>query len=324
MTKSDQIQQPVLSEMKEFNSYFRDYLRSDTRMLNIVTRYVIKTKGKQMRPLLVFLTAKLLGEIRPSAYHAATLIELMHTATLIHDDVVDDSAMRRGFFSVNAVWKNKIAVLVGDYFLAKGLLLAVDKNEFDLLRIMSDAVREMSEGELLQIEKARKLDIREDLYLTIIRKKTAVLIAACSAAGATSSGTGKKNAESLYRFGESLGMAFQIKDDLFDFIPGNKTGKPWGNDLREKKITLPLIHALNHCSPGEKKQMLRIVRQKKITDGQIREIVTLIEKYGGFEYANQRMNEYIQTATSILSEFPDNEARRALFAFVNYVVEREK
>lgn len=324
MPSTDKILQPVAAEMKEFNRFFREYLTTDTRLLNIVTRYIIKTKGKQMRPLLVFLSVKLLGDIKPSAYHAATLIELMHTATLIHDDVVDDSDMRRGFFSINAVWKNKIAVLVGDYFLAKGLLLSVEKNEHELLRIMSEAVKEMSEGELLQIEKARKLDISEELYLKIIRKKTAVLIASCSAAGATASGAGKESAEKMYRFGEALGMAFQIKDDLFDFVPGNKTGKPWGNDLREKKITLPLIHTLHNCDTSEKKKMLRIVHQKKIDDSDIRAVVDCINKYKGFEYATEKMEEYVSRATGILNSFHENEARKSLALFVDYVVSREK
>jgi octaprenyl-diphosphate synthase len=324
MGKIDLILQPVASEMKEFNQFFRNYLTSDTRILNIITRYVIKTKGKQMRPLLVFLSARLFDDTKSSAYHAAVLIELMHTATLIHDDVVDDSDKRRGFLSINSVWKNKIAVLVGDYFLAKGLLLSVEKNEYELLRIMSDAVKEMSEGELLQIEKARKLDISEELYLKIIRKKTAVLIASCAAAGTVASGAGKDAAEKMYRFGEALGMAFQIKDDLFDFIPGNKTGKPWGNDLREKKITLPLIYTLSHCTGTEKRQVLRIVNQKKITDTHIGIVVDYINKYKGFGYASKRMDEYIGTAREILSSFSDNEARRALFLFVDYVVSREK
>jgi len=324
MSKTDSIVKPVAAEMKEFNTFFRDYLTSNTRILNIVTRYIIKTKGKQMRPMLVFLSAKLFGDIKPSAFHAATMIELMHTATLIHDDVVDDSDMRRGFFSINVVWKNKIAVLVGDYLLAKGLLLSVEKNEYDLLRIMSDAVKEMSEGELLQIEKARKQDISEELYLRIIRKKTSVLIASCASAGSTAAGADKETSEKMYRFGESLGMAFQIKDDLFDFVPGNKTGKPWGNDLREKKITLPLIHTLHNCDSSEKRKILRIVNQKKIDDSHIRTIVDIINKYNGFEYATGKMNEYVKTASDILNTFPDNEARNSLFSFVDYVVDREK
>lgn len=324
MSVPSKITAPVATEMEAFNRFFKDYLKSNTRILNIITRYILKTKGKQMRPLLVFLSAKLTGDIRPSTHHAASLIELMHTATLIHDDVVDESDMRRGFFSINAVWKNKVAVLIGDYLLAKGLLLAVDKNEHHLLRIVSDAVKEMSEGELLQIEKARKLDITEDLYFEIIRKKTAVLIAACASAGAASTGSDEATIEKLRLFGENLGIAFQIKDDLFDFFAGNKTGKPFGNDLREKKITLPLIFSLKQADSAEKKNVMRIVRQKEIDSDSISRVVDFIRKYKGFEYAENKMESFRQSAVDILLSFPKNEAREALETFVDYTITRDK
>ena len=262
MVSLNQIKTPVKEELNEFEKYFHDYMKSHVSLLNIITRYVLKSKGKQMRPLLVLLSAKLIGKVNISTFHAASLIELMHTATLIHDDVVDESYQRRGYLSVNALWRNKISVLVGDYLLAKGLLLAIDNSEFELLRTVSDAVKEMSEGELLQIEKARKLDINEDLYFEIIRKKTAMLIAASSAGGALSAGANPEETLRMKTFGESLGIAFQIKDDLFDYSAGNKTGKPAGNDIREKKVTLPLIFALKQATSSEKRKILKIVASK--------------------------------------------------------------
>jgi octaprenyl-diphosphate synthase len=318
------IKGPVEGELKEFNRSFRDYLKSKAPLLNIITSYVIRNKGKQMRPLFVLLTAKQCGGITPSSYNAASLIELMHTATLIHDDVVDESYERRGIFSVNALWRNKIAVLVGDFLLAKGLLLAVDNSEHELLRIVSDAVREMSEGELLQIQKARKLDISEELYTEIIRKKTAVLIASCAACGAKSSGAGNETVEKMYKFGEAVGMAFQVRDDLFDYYAGNKSGKPAGNDIREKKVTLPLIYALRQSPENEKKAILRIVKRGDPTLLQVNEVVEFVKKYGGFEYSTQVMDSYRNTALEILHSMPSNDATEALVALVHYTTSRDK
>jgi len=324
MATFDLIKAPIKEELIEFEKYFNTYMKSDVSLLNIITKYVLKSKGKQMRPILVLLSAKLFGLVTKSSFHAASLIEFMHTATLIHDDVVDESYERRGFLSVNALWRNKISVLVGDYLLAKGLLLAVDHSEFEFLRIVSDAVKEMSEGELLQIEKARKLDIREELYFKIIRKKTAVLIAACAVSGAQSVNAKVEDVQKMKAFGEAIGIAFQIKDDLFDYIEGNKTGKPAGNDIREKKITLPLIFALNKVSPAEKKQILKIVSSKDPGKTQLKTVVDFVKNNGGFDYAVKRMEEFKQQSLDILNSFPENEARISLIEFVNYVTSRDK
>jgi octaprenyl-diphosphate synthase len=324
MVSLNQIKAPVKDELSEFEDYFRNYVKSNVALLNIITRYVLKSKGKQMRPLLVFLTAKLIGKVNPSTFHAASLIELMHTATLIHDDVVDESYQRRGFLSVNALWRNKISVLIGDYLLAKGLLLAVDNSEFELLRTVSDAVKEMSEGELLQIEKARKLDINEDLYFEIIRKKTAMLIAASSVGGALSAGASKEDAIKMKIFGESLGIAFQINDDLFDYAAGNKTGKPAGNDIREKKVTLPLIYALKQATSSEKRKILKIVASKEPGNEGLNTVVEFVKIKGGFDYAVSKMEEYKNKAIDILNSFPQNDARNALNDFVVYATNRDK
>jgi octaprenyl-diphosphate synthase len=324
MSSLELIKSPVKEELKEFEKYFNGYMKSRVALLNIITKYVLKSKGKQMRPMLVFLSAKLFGTISKSTFNAASQIELMHTATLIHDDVVDESYERRGFLSINALWRNKISVLVGDYLLAKGLLLAVDNSEFEVLRTVTDAVKEMSEGELLQIEKARKLDIREELYFEIIQKKTAVLIAACAKSGAQSGGAGPVDVEKMKQFGQAIGIAFQIKDDLFDYNPENKTGKPAGNDIREKKITLPLIFALNQVSASDKKKILKIVASKDPGKTQLNTVVEFVKKNGGFDYAVKKMNEYKQQAIDILNSFPENEARTSLFEFVNYVTSRDK
>lgn len=324
MVSLNQIKAPVKDELGEFESYFRNYVKSNVALLNIITRYVLKSKGKQMRPLLVFLAAKLIGKVNPSTFHAASLIELMHTATLIHDDVVDESYQRRGFLSVNALWRNKISVLIGDYLLAKGLLLAVDNSEFELLRTVSDAVKEMSEGELLQIEKARKLDINEDLYFEIIRKKTAMLISASSVGGALSAGASKEDAMKMKTFGEYLGIAFQIKDDLFDYSAGNKTGKPAGNDIREKKVTLPLIFALRQSSSSDKRKILKIVASKEPGNSGLNTVVEFVKLNGGFDYAVSKMEEYKNKAIDILNTFPENDARTALQEFVIYATNRDK
>ena len=326
MGKIDLIVQPVASEMKEFNQFFRNYLTSDTRILNIITRYVIKTKGKQMRPLLVFLSARLFGETKASAYHAAVLIELMHTATLIHDDVVDDSDKRRGFLSINSVWKNKIAVLVGDYFLAKGLLLSVDKNEYELLRIMSDAVKEMSEGEILQIRQSRKLSITEEQYFEIIRKKTAALISACASCGAKSVGASDEDVRQMAQFGENIGIAFQIKDDLLDYQIKTSTGKPSGNDLKEKKITLLLIYSLQHSSNQERKNILSIINKGKTNnkEKEFENFISFITSKGGIEYSTLKMNEFKDKALQILDQYPDNPSKISLKEFALFTIDRKQ
>lgn len=318
------IKAPIAEEMKNFEKYFKKSLKSKVPLLNIVMNYVIRSKGKQMRPMLVFLSAKLVGNTKDATYTAAALIELLHTATLVHDDVVDEAYERRSFFSINALWKSKIAVLLGDYLLSKGLLLAVEHNEFELLRIVSEAVKEMSEGELWQIEKARKLDINEEIYYEIIRKKTATLIASCTASGASSVDASQEEIASLKKFGEYLGIAFQMKDDLFDYQPKGIVGKPTGNDIKEKKMTLPLIFALKNSSPKEKKQILHTIRKHNKNTKKVQEIINLVKERGGIEYTEQQMNIYKEKALDILNTFPDNDAKAALKELVDYVVSRKK
>ncbi len=324
MSSIDIIKAPIAEELKTFEPFFRKLMKSKTPLLNIITNYIVKRKGKQMRPILVFLSAKLLGEINKSTYNAASLIEFMHTATLIHDDVVDDSHFRRGVFSINALWKNKIAVLVGDYLLSKGLLLAVDNKEYNHLQTLSATVKEMSEGELLQIEKSRKLDITEDVYYDIIRKKTAVLIAACSSIGAKSVSADETVVNKMWNFGELVGMAFQIKDDIFDFDKNNKTGKPAGNDIKEKKMTLPLIYALNNVSAADKRKIIKIIKSKNNNAEKINHVVDFVIKNGGIEYSEQKMNDFKNKALDILNSFPENDARKSLNEFVRYTVDRNK
>ena len=263
MTDIEKIKFPVKEEMRQFDAYFRMVLKSKVPLLDLIMKYILKRKGKQMRPLLVFLTAKMLGNITESTYTAASLIELLHTATLVHDDVVDESYERRGFFSINALWRSKVAVLAGDYLLSKGLLIALEKKEFDILETVSNAVREISEGELYQIQKSRKLNITEEEYYTIIRQKTATLIAACTAAGGQSAGASSEEIEKLKFFGESVGMAFQIRDDLFDYQKNGWVGKPMGNDIKEKKLTLPLIYSLKNIPPDQRKKILRKISRNQ-------------------------------------------------------------
>lgn len=315
---------PIKEEMKSFQPYLKFYLKSKAPLLNIIVNYLLKQKGKQLRPMLVFLTARLHGDTNESTYNAASLIELMHTASLVHDDVVDDSNMRRGFFSINALWKNKIAVLFGDYLLARGLLLAAGKEEFELLKIVSRAVENMSEGELIQIEKARKLDIDEDTYFEIIRKKTAALMVACSAAGTHSVGVNGESLKQMEQFGEHLGMAFQIRDDLFDYDRNGNIGKPSGNDIKERKMTLPFIHALNVCPTSEKKRIIKLMRHKNKTTKMVDEIMAFVKSHGGIEYARQVMVDYKNKALEILSNFPQNEANQSLVQLVEYTTERKK
>jgi len=324
MSNLKNIQSPIKNELAEFEPFFRKSVKSNISLLDIVTNYIIKRKGKQMRPMFVFLTAKMLGKITESTYRASALIELMHTATLIHDDVVDDSNMRRGVFSINALWKNKIAVLVGDFLLSKGMLIALENEEYDLLKIVSKAVREMSEGELLQIEKARKLDIDEDVYFNIIRKKTAVLIASCLATGGKSVGADTEQVEKLWKVGELAGIAFQIKDDLFDYQKTNLTGKPSGNDIKERKLTLPLIHALKNTSKSEQKHILSLLKKKNKSDKIISEITNFAKENNGLEYTERMMIQYKDEALNLLNEFTKNEAREALIELINYSITRVK
>ena len=310
--------------MDLFENKFKDSLKSNVSLLDRIMHYIIKRKGKQMRPMFVFLTAKLFGKFEENTYRAASMIELLHTATLVHDDVIDEADFRRGYFSINALWKNKIAVLVGDFLLSRGLLLAVKHEEFELLKIMSTAVQDMSEGELLQIEKARKLDITENVYFDIIRKKTATLIAACCASGANSVGEDKNTVETMRLFGEKAGIAFQIKDDLFDYTQSTFIGKPTGIDIREQKMTLPLIYTLNNVSKKEKNNIINIVKNHHENDKKVAELIELVKENGGLNYAENVMIEYRNEALEILNQFDDNEARRALELLLNYVVNRKK
>lgn len=318
------IKAPISNELKIFEAHFKNSLKSEVSLLDKITHYIIKRKGKQMRPMFVFLCAKLNGEINDDTYTAASLIELLHTATLVHDDVVDDASHRRGFFSLNALWKNKIAVLVGDYLLSRGLLLSVEKGQFKLLGIVSKAVQEMSEGELLQMEKARKLDIDEEQYFKIIRQKTASLIAACCAAGSASVNVNLEKQNEMHSFGELVGMAFQIKDDLFDYQLMNKTGKPTGIDIKERKMTLPLIYALNHAERSKKKWLVNSVRNHNENKTRVKEVMEYVRNSGGIEYATDKMNEYAELALKLLENFTPSPSRDSLAALVNYTILREK
>lgn len=324
MSQIDIIKRPIKEEIRKFEPYFRASLKSKVPLLGIITNYILRRKGKQMRPMFVFLAAKMLGEISNSTYNAATFIELLHTATLIHDDVVDEAFERRGYFSINALWKSKVAVLVGDFLLAKGLLLAVDKDEYDLLRIVSNAVKEMSEGELLQIEKAKRLNITEDIYFEIIRKKTASLIASCTSIGAKSVGCSDEVVEKMRLFGEYVGIAFQIKDDLLDYDNTNIIGKPTGNDIKEKKLTLPLIYVLANSKQKTKSWILKTVKRHNKNSKKVTELLDYVNNNGGIEYSESRMLEYKEKAMEILTHFPDNEAKKSLIEIVNYTTDRRK
>lgn len=308
--------------MDSFEQKFRDSMKSQVPLLDRITHYIVKRKGKQMRPMFVFLSAGLCGGVNDSTHRAATLIELLHTATLVHDDVVDDSNERRGFFSLNALWKNKIAVLVGDYLLSKGLLLSVEHTDFRFLKIVSEAVRVMSEGELMQIEKARKLDIDEEIYYEIIRQKTASLIASCCACGAASSESDDEVVKKMHRFGELIGMAFQIKDDLFDYGPDGVIGKPTGIDIKESKMTLPLIYSLSKADRQTKRSIINIVKNHNTDDAKVKEVIAFVKNSGGMEYATMKMNEYQTKAFEVLETFPDSVFRRSLKDLVRYTTER--
>ena len=326
MKITEQIKLPIAQEMDLFEEKFREAMSSKVALLNKITHYIVNRKGKQMRPMFVFLTAKMLanGIINERTYRGASVIELIHTATLVHDDVVDDSNKRRGFFSINALWKNKIAVLVGDFVLSKGLLLSIDNNDFDLLKIISVAVREMSEGELLQIEKARRLDITEDVYYEIIRQKTATLIAACCSLGACSvAPKDTEGIEKMRKFGELIGMAFQIKDDLFDYTE-DAIGKPTGIDIKEQKMTLPMIYTLNQCNPKEKSWLINSIKNHNKDKKRVAEVIRFVKDQNGLAYAEQKMIEFQQKALNILQDFPDSAYKEALELMVNYVIERKK
>ena len=326
MDITSQIKKPILVEMELFEKKFYQSMTSKVALLNRITYYIVNRKGKQMRPMFVFLTAKMIsgGEVLERTYRGALVIELIHTATLVHDDVVDDSNRRRGFFSINALWKNKIAVLVGDYLLSKGLLLSIDNGDFDLLKIISVAVREMSEGELLQIEKARRLDITEEVYYEIIRQKTATLIAACCALGACSvNPEEEEHIERMRKFGELIGMAFQIKDDLFDYSE-EAIGKPTGIDIKEQKMTLPLIHVLNNCTSKEKSWLINSIKNHNKDKKRVREVIAFVKDNNGLAYAEERMVQFQQEALLLIASFPNSPYKEALILMVNYVIERKK
>jgi len=318
----DKIKLPIKKEMDLFEDKFSNSMISDVPLLNRITHYVVKRKGKQMRPMFVFLTAKMMsdsGIINERVYRAASIIELIHTATLIHDDVVDSSDKRRGFFSLNALWKNKIAVLVGDFLLSKGMLLCIDNDDFDLLKIISKSVKDMSQGELLQIEKARRLDIDEKTYFDIITKKTASLIASCCALGASASNSSKTQINKFYKLGEKIGIAFQLKDDLFDY-GRRKIGKPTGIDIKEKKLTLPLIYALNNSSNSKKKWLINSV--KNSNDDVIKDIINYVTEIGGIDYTQKKINEFYNSTIEDLKNFEDNEFKESLKKLIKYVIER--
>lgn len=321
----EQIKEPIYAEMEMFEEKFTTSMSSKVALLNRITHFIVNRKGKQMRPMFVFLTAKMLnnGSVNDRTYRGASVIELIHTASLVHDDVVDDSNMRRGFFSINALWKNKIAVLVGDFMLSKGMLLCIENNDFDLLKIISVAVREISEGELLQIEKARKLDITEEVYYNIIRQKTATLLAACCAMGAQTVQDNVDLVEKMRLFGEYIGMAFQIKDDLFDYGE-TAIGKPTGIDIKEQKMTLPLIHTLNTVSTPEKNWLIQSVKHHNRDKKRVKEVIKRVKAAGGLSYAEKKMEEYRQKALAILLEFPKDDYRDALELMVNYVISRKQ
>lgn len=321
----EQIKQPILNEMELFEQKFKESMVSKVPLLNRITHYIVRRKGKQMRPMFVFLVAKMVsdGKFDERTYRGAAIIELIHTATLVHDDVVDDSNRRRGFFSVNALWKNKIAVLVGDFLLSKGLLLSIDNDDFDILKLISVAVREMSEGELLQIEKARQLDIDEEIYFEIIRQKTATLIAACCGIGAASVNAPKEEVEKMRLFGELIGIAFQIKDDLFDYTDA-KIGKPTGIDIKEQKMTLPLIYTLNNCSEKDKKWLINSVKKHNLDKKRVKEVINFVKENGGIEYTINQMKLYQEKALTMLESYPESPYKSSLLTMVNYVIERKK
>lgn len=324
MSKLNDIKKPVSNEFKAFEKLFQQTVKSNVPLLDIIMRYILKGKGKQMRPLFVFYSAGLFNNINKSTYIAATLVELMHTATLVHDDVVDDSFQRRGRFSINYLWKNKIAVLAGDFLLSRGMLLALENKEVGLLEIVSAAVKDMSEGELLQLEKARKLDISEDVYYEIIRKKTASLLASCFSTGASSAISDLSSIEKMRLIGENAGMAFQIRDDLFDLQIDNKSGKPSGIDIKEKKMTLPLIYLLSQSSYSEKRKIINVIKRDRKDIVKVNWLIEQITSSGGIEYATKKMNDFKNKALELLNSFPENQSRNALSNLIEFVIERKK
>jgi len=318
------IKNPILNELNMFEEKFKSSLKTNVPLLDKIMHYIIRRKGKQMRPMFVFLSCKIFSKTKEATYTAASLIELLHTATLVHDDVIDEANFRRGVFSINALWKNKISVLVGDFLLSRGLLLAVEKEEFNLLKIVSAAVKEMSEGELLQIEKTRKLNITEDIYFDIIRKKTASLISACCESGAASSNTSRENIEIMKSFGEKVGIAFQIKDDLFDYTKSPLIGKPTGIDIREKKMTLPLIFTLNNVKKEDRNFIINTIKNDSKNKIKVEKIIELVKQNNGLKFAENKMNHYFNESIKLLEKFDDNEAKKSLIKLAEYVVKRKR
>lgn len=319
----NEIKKPIAADIDAFEERFKSSMQSSVPLLDRITHYIVKRKGKQIRPMFVFFSASICGGINDSTHRGAALVELLHTATLVHDDVVDNSYQRRGFFSINALWKNKIAVLVGDFLLSKGLLLSIDNNDFELLRIVSEAVKQMSEGELLQVEKVRRMDVDEPVYYEVIRQKTASLIASCCACGAASAGADKETIEKMRLFGEKIGIAFQIKDDMFDFGTDD-VGKPLGIDIKEKKVTLPLIYSLNHAPSSDRKRIINLVKNHNDDPKKIAEIIRFVNETGGLQYAETQMKKYQDEAFQILNTFPESDSRKGLEQLVRFTTERNK
>lgn len=317
------IKKPIAADIDAFEEKFKSSMQSSVPLLDRITHYIVKRKGKQIRPMFVFFAAQICGGINEATHRGAALVELLHTASLVHDDVVDNSYQRRGFFSINALWKNKIAVLVGDYLLSKGLLLSIENNDFQLLRIVSDAVKQMSEGELMQIEKVRRMDIGEPVYYEVIRQKTASLIASCCACGASSAGASDEVVEKMRLFGEKIGIAFQIKDDMFDFGTDD-VGKPLGIDIKEKKVTLPLIYSLANTTPSEKKRIINLVKNHNDDPAKIAQIIKFVNETGGLQYAETQMKKFQDEAFAILDTFPPSDSHKALEQLVRFTTERNK
>ena len=324
MTTINKIKSPIEQELKDFEPYFKKSLQSDVPLLATILNFLYRTKGKQLRPIFVFLSAKLYGETNEFSQLAACSVELLHTATLVHDDVVDESYERRGTFSINALWRNKLAVLVGDYILAKGLQLQLEHKKYNFLHLISRAVQDMAEGEILQMKKSRKLDITDETYFEIIRKKTASLIATSMAIGTASVTSDEETIEKMYRIGQDAGIAFQIKDDIFDYQSKGFIGKPIGNDIKEKKITLPLLYVLNHAEPSEKRRILGLIKHKNKNSAVVNELIQMVKEKGGLEYAEQKMNEFREKAIAGIMEFNDCQARSSLIELMNYITTRQK
>jgi octaprenyl-diphosphate synthase len=323
MLSIDEIKKPIAADIDAFEERFKSSMQSSVPLLDRITHYIVKRKGKQIRPLFVFFSASICGGITDATHRGAALVELLHTATLVHDDVVDNSYQRRGFFSINALWKNKIAVLVGDFLLSKGLLLSIENNDFKLLQIVSEAVKQMSEGELLQVEKVRRMDVDEPIYYEVIRQKTASLIASCCACGAASAGADEATIEKMRSFGEKIGIAFQIKDDMFDFGTDD-VGKPLGIDIKEKKVTLPLIYSLNNTTSSERKRIINLVKNHNDDPRKIDQIIRFVKESGGLGYAETQMKKYQEEAFEILNTFPKSESRESLEQLVRFTTERNK